>query len=103
MRSKKGSALVGAAVAGILGAALQVHAADEKIPESKLKKMSVVPCYGINSCKATGQCSGGGHGCAAQNSCKGSGWLAVPKEACLAIPGGSLTPIAEKKPEEKKP
>jgi hypothetical protein len=95
MRSKNGGMLIGAAVAGILGAALQAQAG-EKIPASKLKKMAVVPCYGINKCKSTGQCSGGAHACGSQNSCKGTGWLAVPKEACLAIPGGSLTPPDEK-------
>src|SRR5437868_14400064 len=86
-------ALLGAAVAGILGGiALQARAA-EPIPAAKLKKMAVVPCYGINACTGHGACSGEHNGCAAQNSCKGQGWLAVPKEACLAIPGGSLTPI----------
>ena len=65
----------------------------QKIPAEKLKKMSVVPCYGINSCNAKGQCSGMGHECAGQNPCKGQGWLAIPKEACLAIEGGSLTPL----------
>jgi uncharacterized membrane protein len=82
--------LLGAAVAGILAAALPAQA--QKIPAEKLKKMDVVPCYGVNSCKSSGQCSGIGHGCAGENSCKGQGWLAIPKEACLAIQGGSLTP-----------
>jgi len=86
-------ALLGAAVAGILGGiALQAKAA-EPIPAAKLKKMTVVPCYGINSCAQHGQCSGEGNGCASQNSCSGQGWLPVPKDSCLAIKGGSLTPI----------
>ncbi|MBS2021507.1 MAG: hypothetical protein JST92_03800 [Deltaproteobacteria bacterium] len=93
MQTKKKAILVGAAVAGILGAISQAHAG-EPIPAHKLKKTALVPCYGINSCKATGDCSGENHGCGGHNSCKGSGWLAVPKDACLKIPGGSLTPPA---------
>ncbi len=84
----------GAAVAGQLGAATTAKA--DPIPAEKLKKMSVIPCYGVNTCKALGQCSGESHGCAAQNECRGQGWVAVPKEACLAI-GGSLSPVAAKK------
>lgn len=86
---------LGAAVAGILGAAANARA-DEQIPAEKLKDMPVVPCYGVNSCKARGQCSGAHNQCAGQNGCRGRGWLAVPKEACLAIKGGSLTPIKKK-------
>ncbi|HKD41799.1 MAG TPA: hypothetical protein VKB87_16065 [Myxococcaceae bacterium] len=90
MKNPIGNALLGAAVAGILAAVLPAQA--QKIPAEKLKKMEVVPCYGVNSCKGAGQCSGVGHECAGENSCKGQGWLAIPKEACLAIEGGSLTP-----------
>jgi len=62
----------------------------------KLKKMAVVPCYGVNTCKALGECSGESHGCAAQNECRGQGWVPVPQKSCVAI-GGSLTPVAAKK------
>jgi uncharacterized membrane protein len=84
--------LLGAAVAGILSAATRVHA--DPIPKERLKKMSVVPCYGVNACKAQGQCAGAHNACAGNNECKGQGWLAIPKESCLALPGGSLTPPA---------
>jgi len=90
MKKPVSSLLLGAAVAGILASALPAQA--QKIPAEKLKKMDVVPCYGVNSCKGTGQCSGSGHECSGQNSCKGQGWLAIPKEACLNIQGGSLSP-----------
>jgi hypothetical protein len=86
--------LLGAAVAGLLAAANTAKA--DSIPKEKLKKMSVVPCYGVNTCKALGQCSGENHGCAAQNECRGQGWVAVPEQACTAI-GGSLTPVVAKK------
>ncbi len=86
--------LLGAAVAGLLGTAGNAKA--DPIPKEKLKKMSVVACYGVNTCKSLGQCSSESHGCAAQNECRGQGWVAVPKEACTAI-GGSLTPVIAKK------
>jgi uncharacterized membrane protein len=95
MRRDVGGALVGAALAGLLGAAFQAQAASSNIPKDKLKKTALVPCYGINSCKSNGGCAQTGHECAAQNSCKGQGWVAVPKDACTKIAGGSLTPIAQ--------
>ena len=79
--------LLGAAVMGILGGiALQARAA-QPIPASKLKKMAVVPCYGINACAQHGQCSGEGNGCASQNSCKGQGWLPLTEKVCKAKGG----------------
>jgi len=90
MKKQMTSLLLGAAVAGILATSHSARA--QQIPAERLKNMPVVPCYGINSCKGTGQCAGMGHECAGENSCKSQGWLAIPKEACLAIPGGSLTP-----------
>ena len=54
---------------------------------------SDVSCYGINKCKGAGKCGGAdGSSCAGTNSCKGMGWLSMPKDSCLAIEGGSLTP-----------
>jgi hypothetical protein len=100
-RSDVGGALASAALAGMLGAALQAQAAASSIPKEKLKATELVPCYGINSCKAKGACSQADHGCAGQNACKGQGWVAVPKDACTAITGGSLTPIAAAKPAVK--
>jgi len=63
-----------------------------------------VKCYGVNKCKATGDCGGPGHSCANQNSCKRQGYIEMDKETCLRIDGGRLTPNEEKtpsKPEEK--
>jgi len=86
--------LLGAAMAGLLGAATTAKA--DPIPKDKLKKMAVVPCYGVNTCKALGQCSGESHACAGQNDCRGQGWVAVPEKACAAI-GGSLAAVIAKK------
>ena len=85
--------LLSAAVAGLLAGATTDKA--DPIPKEKLKKMAVVPCYGVNTCKAQGQCAAEHHACAGQNECRGEGWLPIPKESCLAI-GGSLTAVAKK-------
>ena len=47
-------------------------------------------CYGINTCKGTGECGGvdgGGHSCAGQNACKGQGWISLTKSDCEARHG----------------
>jgi hypothetical protein len=79
-----------AAVAGLLtvgaaGAASTAHAADA----------DKVHCYGINSCKGTGGCAGGGHGCAGKNACKGQGFVETTKDDC-AKKGGKVTPPESK-------
>lgn len=86
-------ALLGAAVAGILGATLmtQAQAADKK-GKGKGGCPELVKCYGVNKCSASGKCGGAGHACAGQNSCKGQGWLQMPEDACKALEGGSTTP-----------
>ncbi len=54
-----------------------------------------VHCYGVNKCKATGDCGGKGHSCANQNGCKRQGYLDMDKELCLKIDGGRLTAETE--------
>lgn len=85
-KSKKNSLLV-ASMAGLMvvtGATMMnapvVHAAADA-------------CYGVNQCKGTGACGGKGHGCAGKNACKGEGWVHMDNDECLAMEGGSLTPI----------
>jgi len=87
-QTTKKSVLLAASMAGLMavtGAAISsqtAYAAD-------------VHCYGVNACKGTGDCGGKGHSCAGKNACKGAGFKSVEsKEACLAMDGGSLTPIA---------
>jgi hypothetical protein len=98
---KKTKALLAAAVAGICaGGALPViaHAGgkDKKMADGAAKcggmKSDAVNCYGVNKCKGAGKCGGEGSTCAGTNSCKGMGWLPMPKDSCLGIEGGSLTP-----------
>jgi uncharacterized membrane protein len=79
--------LLASAVAGLLavsaaaGVAQAAEGTDDK-----------VHCFGINKCKGTGDCSGKGHQCAGHNSCKGKGHINLPKDICLRITGGHLTP-----------
>ncbi len=79
--------LLASAVVGLLafnsagGAAQAAEGTDDK-----------AHCYGINKCKGTGDCSGKGHQCAGHNSCKGKGHINLPKDICLRITGGHLTP-----------
>ena len=89
----KKSALIAASVAGLLAAATTVGVTTAKA-EAESKK---VACYGINKCKGTGDCGGKGHSCAGKNECKGQGSIALSKEDCLRIEGGSLTAPDEKK------
>lgn len=61
-----------------------------------------VHCYGVNKCKATGDCGGPGHSCANQNSCKRQGYIDMDKETCLRIDGGRLTPAEAKTDKQQK-
>lgn len=85
MRKSDGARIfTAAAVAGLLALGTlppTAHAADDS-----------VRCYGVNKCKGTGDCGGKGHSCKGENSCKGQGYLKLPKDVCLRIQGGRLTP-----------
>lgn len=97
MNKTQSKMVLGAAVAGILGAAVSAPA----VAEQKGKKMEVVPCYGVNKCGGHGACNGKTHSCAGKNSCKGQGWLYMPKESCENLEGGSLTPAEKGTKKEK--
>ncbi|HVN84565.1 MAG TPA: hypothetical protein VMW17_06950 [Candidatus Binatia bacterium] len=85
--SKLSAMLVASAVAGLLAASAGLAQAAEGTDDK-------VHCYGINKCKGTGDCSGKGHQCAGHNACKGKGHINLPKDVCLRIKGGHLTPKA---------
>ncbi len=46
-----------------------------------------VHCYGINSCKGSGDCKTTMHDCKGQNGCKGHGFKAMAASACLKAGG----------------
>jgi len=79
--------LLASVVAGLM-ALPSANAQDKGGSEEK------VHCYGINGCKGTGDCSGKGHQCAGMNACAGQGHINLPKDLCLRIKGGHLTPGA---------
>ena len=86
-------ALIAASIVGLLalGANLGLsqniaHAAEGE---------DAVHCYGVNTCKGTGECGGKGHSCAGKNTCKGQGWHSLAEEECLSMEGGRLTPEKE--------
>ena len=91
---KKSNLLLGAAMAGLLGAALAapVMAADKEAG----KTMATEKCYGINACKGHSKCGGAGNSCAGKNGCGAQGWIDVIKGTCKDIKGGSLEPTKTK-------
>lgn len=93
MKKNTGKVLLASAAAGLMTFAMtagSAHAEDAPAAPASVK------CYGVNSCKGTGECGGKGHGCHGKNECAGHGWVSkTSKEECLAIKGGRLTPDAE--------
>ena len=88
MKSLKSRALLVASLAGLLAAPSIGLFAGEK----EASGQETVHCYGVNKCKASGDCGGKGHSCANQNSCKRQGYIDMDKELCMRIDGGRLTP-----------
>jgi uncharacterized membrane protein len=87
--SKKGKLLL-ASVAGILAVGSMASLTAANAAEAG----GMVPCYGVNACKGTGDCGGKGYSCAGKNACKGQGFVNLPADACTRIEGGRLTPEA---------
>lgn len=85
MASRTTNRVLMAAVAGLLTVgALDAGSTARAAEGDKVK------CFGVNSCKGTGACSGAGHGCAGKNACKGQGFLEMSKDDCVKQ-GGKLT------------
>ncbi|NKB82043.1 MAG: hypothetical protein GKS05_09185 [Nitrospirales bacterium] len=82
MTSQK-SALLGAALSGLLIAAGCAHSHDA--PSGA--EMAKGHCYGVNDCKGKGECKGVGHSCEGKNDCKGKGWIGMSKADCEAKGG----------------
>jgi uncharacterized membrane protein len=97
MPVSKSRRLLMVSLAGALAVPAVAGAADNA-PGQEAK----VKCYGVNKCKAVGDCGGPGHSCANQNSCKRQGYLEMDKDTCLKIDGGRLTASEEKAPAAKK-
>ena len=100
----RSKSLLAAALAGALSLPANVRAQDSK---SAPEDSDLKPCWGINTCKGTGDCGAEGcrhSGCHGSNACKGQGFLRLDPETCLKIQGGSLTRVAGRpaKKSEKK-
>ena len=93
--NKKTKVLLTSAAAGLVTLAVTAGAIGTAHAEAAAGDTAKVKCYGANKCKGTGACGGVGHSCAGKNECAGKGWTMEPKEACLAMKGGRLTPEPE--------
>ena len=70
--------LMGAAIAGMVGAAVTTaHANEEK----------GVKCVGTNACKGKGGCKSDSNKCKGKNSCHGHTFEAPSEEACTKAGG----------------
>lgn len=92
--SKKSAIMLASAAAGLLTLATTIGAATPAHAED-------VECYGVNKCKAQGECGGKGHDCAGHNDCAGKGWVTLDKQKCIAQ-GGRLTVEPAAKSDQKK-
>ena len=92
MKSLRSRALLVASLAGVLAMPAIGMAEGNKKGADK----EIVHCYGVNKCKAVGDCGGKGHSCAGQNACKQQGYIDMEKDLCLKIDGGRLTPQEKK-------
>lgn len=75
--------LIGAAVAGMIGAGAVVslaHAEGEAMKD-------MVKCMGVNECKGHGACHTSSNGCKGKNECKGKGVMMMSKTDCEAKGG----------------
>ena len=89
--------LLNAAVAGLMaasGASAILSSAQAAEPAK---------CYGVNTCKAQGECGGKGHACAGHNSCKGAGWVKKDPEECKKLGGSLEEPQAKAEPAKEEP
>jgi hypothetical protein len=76
--------LIGAAVAGIIGAGTglsAVHAEEQAMTKDAVK------CVGVNECKGKGACHSSTNQCKGQNECKGKGFMMMSKADCEAKGG----------------
>lgn len=85
MKNKKGMVLA-SAVAALFASACS-HQSTTVTPADADAGMTIVDCYGINSCKGHGSCQTAENGCKGANSCKGKGIMSTYKSECEAHHG----------------
>ena len=69
IKMKKSSLLLASAAAGLMTLAMTAAPDQAQAGEDEVK------CYGVNKCKASGDCGGKGHSCAGHNECAGKGYI----------------------------
>ena len=84
----KKSTLAAAALAALAMAAGCARGAKTTATASADHHAGGGECWGVNTCKGTGECGApaglgeAGHSCAGQNSCKGKGWITLAQAEC---------------------
>ena len=87
---KRGTSLLGTAIAMALTATVVVGCADQG---NSLAQASVEKCYGVNAV-AKNDCKAGAHDCAGHSTTERdpASFVALPVGICTKIAGGQLTP-----------
>lgn len=71
----------------MMAAGLASHAPDASAAGGKARKVELVHCSGVNSCKGHNDCKTAANACGGHGSCKGQGFVAAPAAACTAMGG----------------
>ena len=90
---KTGTTLAATAAAFALAAMASAATAPAGSSGMALGQADTVHCYGVNSCKGSGDCKTTAHECKGMNECKGHGFKAMTAGTCLTKGGtiGDLT------------
>jgi hypothetical protein len=75
-----------------LGTLLLVGGASGCADDNTSEQEQAVKCFGINECKAMGECSSaeGMNDCQGHNECKAMGWVSVETEEECTTKGGKV-------------
>ena len=86
------SSFAAAAAAIALAAAASAAPAPTGSSGAAIGNADTVHCYGVNSCKGSGDCKTTEHDCKGMNACKGHGFKAMAAGQCLTK-GGTIGDI----------
>ncbi len=86
---KTGTTLAAAAAAFAFAALAGAATPPSGSSGMALGQSDTVHCYGVNSCKGSGDCKTTAHECKGMNECKGHGFKALAAGACLTK-GGTI-------------
>ena len=90
---KTGTTLAATAAALAFAAIASAAPAPAGSSGAALGANDTVHCYGVNSCKGSGDCKTTAHECKGMNECKGHGFKALAAGACLSK-GGTIGDLA---------